>query len=845
MSKTLLCPNFRCGERDIASTESLCPKCGAALCVGVHYRFLRALSQGGMGSTYMASDERFQGSRSERCVIKEIKSEHHDKDFAAMLQREAGGLLQLRHTGIPAYRDFFEDAPGGPPSRWFLVQEAIDGETLQARIQRGEVYSLEEALDIFVQVLDILQYLHELKDPETGKDAPVIHLDIKPDNLMRRASDGRIFLIDFGVSSEIRHTIQESKGAKASVFGYTMGYAPFEQTLGYAAPSSDLYALAMTFLVLLTGESPLALFDPIEQSPRFHRYVSLPTSLALLISRMLRVNLKERVPSARQALACLAWVREAIDGNHASLQKLVDALKLSQTLRGVLLPEESLDISPTQSAMDDLVLAKADTMDSSAQRKNLVLPKHTLSSQLPESGVVGSEVSSSPPQPIDADTKTSQIRLAAVLLIAPLLVLVFAIGWLGGRFSQPTETPHRSPPTSDKRSPSPTTPIASLPPKPPLRPFVPLIVPPTPPSSPSALEPTSLPSIVTSSSDPNVRSPTSPKVRASTTKSNPAFAHEKPIPAHLLEDLKPDYGIGVRIHALRALGEIPTQRSRWLLYQHIQEPNLAIKAAASDALASMGALAVDTLAQAMKLKDPITCRFAAYAIGKIGVPARRILPLLLVVAEQPDQNWLTLHAALEAIQRMRPSAQEVWPALYVISHSTSYWKVQKTIAEILSAAEVPVSHMEIEFRKTLLFKSLLYTNRTFSLIDHLGPYAFELLPMLQEILQRKDLHRLHYRTLDSIRSLGPRTLPFWEATFRTNEMYALAAIRAFDRFGAASLPSMRKLFQDEPNANTRKAIIYSARGMGKAALPFLQDAAKDKDPEVQELAERFVTQLSR
>ncbi len=844
MSKTLLCPNFRCGERDIAPTESLCPKCGAALCVGAHYRFLRALSQGGMGSTYMASDERFQGSRSERCVIKEIKSEHHDKDFAAMLQREAGGLLQLRHTGIPAYRDFFEDAPGGPPSRWFLVQEAIDGETLQARIQRGEVYSLEEALDIFVQVLEILQYLHELKDPETGKDAPVIHLDIKPDNLMRRASDGRIFLIDFGVSSEIRHTIQESKGAKASVFGYTMGYAPFEQTLGYAAPSSDLYALAMTFLVLLTGESPLALFDPIEQSPRFHRYVSLPTSLALLISRMLRVSLKERVPSARQALACLAWAREAMDGNNASLQKLVDALKLSQTLRGALLPEEVVDISPTQSAMDDLVLAKAETMDSSAQRKNLVLPKHTLSSQLPGSGVVGSEVSSSPLQPIEADRKTFRSRLAAVLLIAPLLGLVFAGGWLGGRFSQTTDIPHPSPPTSDKR-PKPPTSIASLPPKPPLRPFVPLIVPPTPPSSPSALEPTSRPIAAASDSEPHPRSHTSPKSRASPTKSSSVFAHEKPIPAHLLEDLKPEYGIGVRTHALRALGDIPTQRSRWLLYQHLQEPHLAIKAAASDALASMGALAVDTLAQAMKLKNPITCRFAAQAIGKIGVPARRILPLLLVVAEEPDQNWLTLHASLQAIQQMRPSAREVWPALFVISHSTSYWKVQKTIADILIAAEVPVSQMEPEFRKTLLFKSLLYTNRTFSLIDHLGPYAFELLPMLQEILQRKDLHRLHYRTLDAIRHFGPRTLPFWEATFRTNEMYARAAIRSFERFGAVSLPSMRKLFQDEPDANRRKAMIYAARGMGKAALPFLQDATKDKDPEVQELAERFVTQLSR
>ncbi len=832
MSKTLLCPNFRCGESGIASNETDCPKCGTTLLVGEHYRFLRALSQGGMGSTYLAQDERFRGSRSEQCVIKEIKSEHHDKDFAAMLQREAGGLLQLRHLGIPAYRDFFESAPGGPPSRWFLVQEAIDGETLQARIQQGEVYSLEEGLEILTQVLEILQYLHELKDPETGKDAPVIHLDIKPDNIMRRSSDGRVFLIDFGVSSEIRHTIQESRGAKASVFGYTMGYAPFEQTLGYAAPSSDLYALAMTFLVLLTGESPLALFDPIEQSPRFHRYVSLPTPLALLISRMLRVNLKERIASAREAMTNLAWAREAMNGNSQALQKLVDALKLSQTLRGALLPEGSLDSSLTEITFDDeLVLARAETMESSAQKKNVSLPKKTEYPQA-EDSIAGSEVSSSPQIPLGNEQRPKS-RIGSIVASLSVLAMVFAVGWLGGRVSLRNEKTPQPPPLS-KRQENPLPSPTGLAPKPAVRPFVPILpIPSPPPAAPSDEKP------VTQRKEP----PTARKKRAIPRK--PAFSHEKPIPAHILEDLKPDYGFAVRVHALRALGEIPTKRSRWLLYKHMQDPQDAIKKAAARSLASMGALAVDTLGQAIKLNDTATRRVAAAAIAKIGLPARRILPLLLVILEEPSLDVRLGLAVLRAVSAMRPTPEEVWPTFYTLYCRAYSGDFRRAIGKTLVALRVPLPLMTPELRKDLFSKQIKPAKYALYLIEEMGPYAFDLLPMLQQFLGNQEAKYFEYATLATIKALGYRTLPFWEASHRTNQAYFHMALRAFAGYGPVSLPTLQKIFRDEPDAKKRKSLVETTHRMGKAALPFLQEAAKDKDPDVQEIADRYLSQITK
>ncbi|MCB9639749.1 MAG: protein kinase [Myxococcales bacterium] len=823
MATTLLCPNFRCAHTGIALEQTHCPKCSTPLSLGQHYHLLRALSQGGMGSTYLAEDSRFRGSRSERCVIKEIKSEHHDKDFVAMLQREAGGLLQLRHTGIPAYRDFFEASPGGPPSRWFLVQEAIEGETLQAKLTEGEVFTLEEGIDIFRQVLEILQYLHELKDPETGRLAPVIHLDIKPDNLMRRSSDGRIFLIDFGVASQLQHTIQGSKGAKASVYGYTLGFAPFEQTLGYAAPSSDLYSLAMTLLVLLTGESPLALFDPIEQTARFHRYVSLPTPLALLVSRMLRVNMKERVASAREVLLCLNLALAAIEGDGKALQSLMDTLKLSQTLQGAILPDGSSVPHLANGAMESMVLAKAETVASSAQNATPSLESPSAASEFPAL-VVPSSLSQHPKM-------TGPSRFA----VGILLLVVFSAGWLGSRLFSDLDRGGLERPYNRSlgKAPARETPSTKQPMPPSKK--APLYRPLTPPIS-SVLSPP----VVRRESPSPTSAPIAPSPQIPVKRRAPVPA----IPAQILEDLKPSYSLSVRSYALRSLSRLRTKASLQLLFEHLSDRQLRIRKVAAESLAQMGEPGIDTLIQALKLRDNKARRYAAEALGKIGSPARRALPLLLLALEEPVKDIRMTLSFLHAIRMLKPTPYEVWPPLHGMLRVSFSSDVRAAIAKVILELPIPKKVIFPDIQKDLTGKHHWFFRNALSLLEHLRGDGIGFLPLLQELLRDPKLpHGKRYPIFSAILHFGPKALPFWEEQYYGDTIAHQTAVGAFTKMKAASLPSLTRLFAAEKDANKREEIIRIAGYIGKDALPFLQKAAKDTEPSVQRAAERLLERL--
>lgn len=274
------------------------------------YLLRRVLGVGGMGRTYLAQDKRFSGTNNENCVLKEINGDQmHDANARQLLKREAGRLLSLRHPGIPAYRDFLEQQIG-EHTYWYLVQQLIEGESLREQGETKGPTPVQTCLLQMLEVLVILDYLHTLKDPQTGQLTPLIHLDLKPDNIMQRKGDGRIFLIDFGVAAQVHLTQIATHGAKASVSGYTPGFAPFEQTMGFAAPASDLYAWAMTFLVQVTGQHPAKLFDPLRESFGYDTYVTLSADLSALLEACLSVQVKKRPQTAREVIRQLRRVDE-------------------------------------------------------------------------------------------------------------------------------------------------------------------------------------------------------------------------------------------------------------------------------------------------------------------------------------------------------------------------------------------------------------------------------------------------------------------------------------------------------------------------------------------------------
>jgi serine/threonine protein kinase len=217
-----------------------------------------------------------------------------------LFEREAKTLQSLQHDRIPNYRDYFDlsaDEGGGLP--WFaLVQDYIDGPTLQQAIDGGDRRTEAQVKAIARELLDILIYLHDLSPP-------VLHRDIKPSNIILAPATGpeglpRPYLIDFGaVQAEAALT-----GITFTVVG-TSGYAPLEQFWGRAVPASDLYALGATLVHWLTGTVPASL-PQRDSRLQFRDRVSASEDLILWLEQMTEPAVEKRFTSARAA-------RDALD----------------------------------------------------------------------------------------------------------------------------------------------------------------------------------------------------------------------------------------------------------------------------------------------------------------------------------------------------------------------------------------------------------------------------------------------------------------------------------------------------------------------------------------------------
>ena len=261
------------------------------------YRLLNLLGQGGFGRTYLVED---QGRFNELCALKELNPPQGDYAFGKskeLFQREAQILHQIEHPQIPKFRATFEEE-----HRLFLVQDFVEGKTyreiLDNRKTRGFVFAEKEVVDLMQKILPVLTYLH-------GKG--IIHRDIAPDNIMLRDRDQLPVLIDFGVVKDIATRLQTPETLKQSTTVGKLGYAPIEQMqTGNAYPNSDLYALAVTAIVLLTGREPQELLDDNTMTWHWQRWCQVSPGFAQVISRMLSYTPAQRFSSATDVSGSLA-----------------------------------------------------------------------------------------------------------------------------------------------------------------------------------------------------------------------------------------------------------------------------------------------------------------------------------------------------------------------------------------------------------------------------------------------------------------------------------------------------------------------------------------------------------
>jgi serine/threonine-protein kinase len=273
--------------------------------LGGRYRVLRQLGQGGFGNTYLVEDvNRFQ----ELCVVKEFNPQVRDKialDKAQKLfEREANILYQLNHPQIPKFRELLRQG-----DRLFLVQDYTEGpsyhELLNRRKQYAGHFSESEVTQLLTQLLPVLQYLHSVG---------IVHRDISPDNLIQRNADSRPVLIDFGGVKQLVVNVRyqlgvpepyHSDSGQVTLLGKE-GYAPTEQMeSGQVSPSTDLYALGITALVLLTGKEPGELYDDRKDRWVWQDDIQISDQLSHVLNRLVAKDPGQRFQSASQVMAAL------------------------------------------------------------------------------------------------------------------------------------------------------------------------------------------------------------------------------------------------------------------------------------------------------------------------------------------------------------------------------------------------------------------------------------------------------------------------------------------------------------------------------------------------------------
>ncbi len=298
------CINPACPNPENLSDAQLCRACGSKLLLRDRYRASGTLGRGGFGATFLAEDVGLPGRPT--CVIKQLRpavSDVHVLHMARELfEREATILGKIgNHPQIPRLLDYFE-----LNQDFYLVQEHVDGPTLQQEVKRSGCFDEAGVREVLSEVLPILGYVHSQE---------VIHRDIKPANLIRRNFDRKFVLIDFGaVKDQVSQTVAaNSEDSPLTTFAVgTPGYAPPEQMAMRPVYASDLYALGVTCIYLLTGKSPKDLgYDGATGELSWQGRVKLSDRLTKVIEKMLETSVRHRYQTTQEVLQALELDRHS------------------------------------------------------------------------------------------------------------------------------------------------------------------------------------------------------------------------------------------------------------------------------------------------------------------------------------------------------------------------------------------------------------------------------------------------------------------------------------------------------------------------------------------------------
>jgi len=260
------------------------------------YQIISHLGGGGFGETFVAYDTHLPGTP--QCVVKQLKPQASNTATLEIARRlfetEAQVLYKLgTHDRIPQLLAYFEEN-----AEFYLVQEFIPGHDLSQELTLEKTWSEQQVISLLQEILEILEFVHQQN---------VIHRDVNPRNLLRRESDNKLILIDFGAVKQITTQVITPEGqTKSTVAIGTPGYIPGEQAHGTPKFSSDVYAVGIIGIQALTGISPEQLEKDAETNEIiWENQAPVSPEFARFLNKMVCYDFRQRYPSATAALEAL------------------------------------------------------------------------------------------------------------------------------------------------------------------------------------------------------------------------------------------------------------------------------------------------------------------------------------------------------------------------------------------------------------------------------------------------------------------------------------------------------------------------------------------------------------
>jgi WD40 repeat protein len=280
------------------------------------YRAIQLIGQGTYGKTFVAIDEHRPSKP--KCIIKQLigaRGHQPSPEDSTQFCQEAERLEKLgQHPRIPALWAFFEHN-----EHRYLIQEFIDGISLETQLQSQGAFSEAQIRAILHDVLPILQFIHIHQ---------IIHRDIKAQNLVYatqphsprddRADSNKtpgiesLMLVDFGTAKFATATNLLQVGTMIG----GEGYGPPEQAIGRATFSSDLYSLGVTCIHLLTNEPLLTLFNAKTQKWEWEPHLkgNVSGELSQILNQLLQRELRHRYKSANEVLDAVTQNLSGVSG---------------------------------------------------------------------------------------------------------------------------------------------------------------------------------------------------------------------------------------------------------------------------------------------------------------------------------------------------------------------------------------------------------------------------------------------------------------------------------------------------------------------------------------------------